>query len=132
MDLWVLNSSFSQLRQSSRVCFIKKSYSNWRGRVLHTNNFFIQKSYPKNSKDLLDLFNITLYTKTVMWLILPYFIDEKKNSRNWFTLFNNYTCATLYYSSHYTISCENAKKMFSTIKRHAKYPFTGQNTQQNS
>ena len=44
-------------------------------------NFFIQKSYPKKilSKDLLDLFYITLYTKSnylITRLILPHFISD--------------------------------------------------------
>ena len=50
--------------------------------------FLIQKSYPKNisSKVLLHLFNITLYTKTVIQLILSYFIDENIISQNCFTV----------------------------------------------
>ena len=64
---------------------------NSRGRVIHTNKsrkIFYPEQLSKKilSKDLLDFFNVTLDKKTVMRLILPYFIDENILSQNCFTI----------------------------------------------
>ena len=70
LDFLIGTKSYDTVPYQSRVNFNqKKSYPNWRvtlsTQISHIN-FFIQKRYPKKvlSKDLLDIFYITLYTKS--------------------------------------------------------------------
>ena len=65
----------------------------------HNNHQQNARSAGKNKNKqswMLGLFNITLYTNTVILLILLYFINVNLISRKCVTLFNKHICTTLY------------------------------------